>query len=174
VAVRSITRAGAAPLRTLPLRVGPAIASVPNLVWCALFFVVPFGLMAVYSVSTQDALTAKISYTWTADNYDRIRDSIITDAFLRSAAISAAATAGCLVLAYPVAFFMAHRAGRLKPLFLVLVIVPFWTSFVIRTYAWLGLLAPKGYVNDLLVGIGIVDRPLSLAFNTPAIVIGIV
>jgi spermidine/putrescine transport system permease protein len=150
------------------------VTAIPNLLWTVAFFLVPFGIMVIYSVSRQDVLTAKISYVWTPENYGRINDPIIWNAFARSLRISGVSTLICLLLAYPVAYFIAHRAGRLKPLFLVLVIVPFWTSFVIRTYSLLGILGPAGYVNDFVSWSGLSHHPLSLAYNTPAIMIGII
>jgi spermidine/putrescine transport system permease protein len=150
------------------------LTTIPNLLWTAVFFVVPFGMMVVYSLSRQDVLTAKISYVWTTENYRLIDDAIILNAFARSLWISGGSTLICLVLGYPVAYFIAHRAGRFKSLFLVLVIVPFWTSFVIRTYAWLGILGPAGYLNDVVGWFGASPNSLKLAYNTPAIMIGIV
>jgi spermidine/putrescine transport system permease protein len=149
------------------------LAAVPNLAWAALFFVVPFGIMILYSVSTQDALTAEIHYTGTLSNYAKLDSPTVLTSVERSLMVSALATGLCVVLGYPVAYFIAHKAGRLKPLFLVLVIIPFWTSFVIRTYAWLGLLSPSGYVNELLRSLGVIANPLSLAYDPAAIVVGV-
>jgi ABC-type spermidine/putrescine transport system permease subunit I len=149
-------------------------AAVPNLAWAALFFLVPFAVMILYSVSVQDPITAQIHYTLSTSNYARIDQPLVLGALLRSLSMSAIATVLCVVLGYPVAYFIAHWAGRWKPLFLVMVIVPFWMSFVIRTYAWLGLLGPQGQVNDILKSVGLISAPLPLAYHPIAIVIGIV
>ncbi|RUV82628.1 ABC transporter permease [Mesorhizobium sp. M1A.F.Ca.IN.022.05.2.1] len=150
------------------------LVSLPNLVWVLLFFLVPSALMILYSFATQDTLTAKISFGWTLESYERFNDSIILQALVRSLWISGAATFICLLMAYPLAYFLAFRAGRLKPYLVTLVIIPFLTSFVIRTYAWVGILDTNGILNDALLSLGVLDRPLDLLFSPSAIIIGIV
>lgn len=152
-------------------RMAPAL---PNLVWALLFFVIPFGLMAVYSLAQQDPGTAEMNFNWTTENYERVGQGLILAALARSLLMSTAATLLCILIAYPLAYFIAHHSGRLKPVFLVLVIIPFWTSFVIRTYAWLGLLKPQGLTNNMLQAMGLVGEGSSVAFTPLAIVIGIV
>lgn len=149
-------------------------AATPNLLWACAFFAVPVAIMLLYSVATQDTLTAKVAFDWSLDNYERIGDSIVLHALLRSLWISGVATLACLVLGYPVAYFLAFRAGRLKAVLLGLVVVPFLTSFVVRTYALIGVLGPQGALNDVLRATGLVDEPLALLFNPTGIVIGIV
>lgn len=155
-------------------RVGRMVPALPNLLWATIFFVVPFGLMAVYSIAQQDPVTAEMNFNWTTENYERVGQSLILGALVRSLLMSAAATLLCLLIAYPLAYFIARESGRLKPVFLILVIIPFWTSFVIRTYAWLGLLKPQGLVNNMLQVMGVVGEESSVAFTPLGIVVGIV
>ncbi len=150
------------------------LAALPNLAWAALFFLVPSVLMVVHSFATQDTLTADISFGWTLESYERINDPIVLRALVRSLWISAISTGICLLIAYPLAYFLAFRARRLKPLLVALVVIPFLTSFVVRTYAWVNILGTDGPVNDALLSLGIVDEPLQLIFNPAGIVIGIV
>jgi spermidine/putrescine transport system permease protein len=150
------------------------LAALPNLAWAALFFVVPSALMILYSFATQDTLTADISFGWTLESYERFNDSIVLRALLRSLWISAVSTFVCLLIAYPLAYFLAFRAGRLKPLLVALVVIPFLTSFVVRTYSWVNILGTDGPINDFLLSIGIVDQPVELIFNPVGIIIGIV
>ncbi len=166
--------AGQGGLGGLARRVGAAGTSIPNLAWVGLFFVAPAAVMLVYSFAHQDSLTAKISYDWTSENYRRIDDAIVVRALLRSLWISGVSTLACLVLGYPLAYFLAFRAGHFKYYLLAGVIVPFLTSFVVRTYAWIEILGPKGVVNDVLMTLRIVDHPLPLLYNRTGIVIGIV
>lgn len=147
--------------------------ALPNLGWVALFFAVPIALMFVYSLARQDSLTAQIQYAWTLDNYRALWSGLIGHALLRSLAMSATATLLCVLLGYPVAYYLARYAGRWKGLLLVLVIVPFWTSFVVRTYAWLQILAPEGNLNRLLRWAHLTDQPLSIAYGPYAIIIGV-
>jgi spermidine/putrescine transport system permease protein len=130
--------------------------------------------MVLYSFATQDTLTADISFGWTTENYERINDSIVLRALVRSLWISAISTGICLLIAYPLAYFLAFRAGRLKPFLVALVVIPFLTSFVVRTYAWVNILGTGGPVNDTLLSLGVVDEPIQLIFNPVGIVIGIV
>lgn len=129
--------------------------------------------MFVYSLARQDSLTAQIEYAWTLENYRDLWRGIIGHALVRSLAMSAAATFLCVLLGYPVAYYLARYAGRWKGLLLVLVIVPFWTSFVVRTYAWLQILAPEGYLNRLLRWVHLTDQPLPIAYGPYAIIIGV-
>ncbi|MER8569367.1 ABC transporter permease [Mesorhizobium sp. M0924] len=150
------------------------LVSLPNLVWVVLFFFVPSVLMILYSFATQNTLTAKISFGWTIESYERINDPIILQALVRSLWISGAATLICLLLAYPMAYFLTFQAGRLKAYLVTLVIIPFLTSFVIRSYAWVGILDTNGLLNDALISLHIVNQPLDLLFSPSAIIIGIV
>jgi ABC-type spermidine/putrescine transport system permease subunit I len=161
-------------LRAAPRLLTRLGAAAPNLVWAAAFFAVPAAVMVVYSFAQQDMLTAEVSFDWTLANYERIGDSIILEALLRSLWLSGVATFFCLLVAYPVAYFLAFRAGRMKTVLLGLVIVPFLTSFVVRTYALVGVLGPQGALNDVLRATGLIDEPLRLLYNPTAIVIGIV
>ena len=88
--------------------------------------------------------------------------------------IATIATAAALVLAYPAALFIARASSRWRVPLLVLVILPFWTSFLIRTYAWMVLLNPAGLINKVLLGIGVIDEPLPLLYNEFAVTLGLV
>jgi spermidine/putrescine transport system permease protein len=93
---------------------------------------------------------------------------------LTSVRIASVATAAALVLAYPAALFIARASSRWRVPLLVLVILPFWTSFLIRTYAWMVLLNPAGLINRLLQGAGAIDEPLPLLYNEFAVTLGLV
>jgi ABC-type spermidine/putrescine transport system, permease component I len=87
--------------------------------------------------------------------------------------MAAAATAGCMILGFPLALFIS-RAGRRKNLYLQLVILPFWTSFLIRTYAWMFLLRDTGLINTALQAMGIIHQPLPLLYNNGAVFVGLI
>jgi spermidine/putrescine transport system permease protein len=155
-------------------RLRTSLSAVPNLAWAGLFFLAPVAIMVTYSFATQDYLTADVSFGWTFHNYERIGDPIVLHALFRSLWISGVSTLACLLIGYPVAYFLAFHTGRAKPIFVALVIIPFLTSFVVRTYAWIGILGPHGLVNRTLLKANLVDEPLDLLFNPTGIVIGIV
>jgi spermidine/putrescine transport system permease protein len=146
---------------------------VASLVWLVPFFIVPFALMILYSFSTQDYLTAQIKFGWALDGWRALSDPIVYRTFIRSVTLSTIATVGCALVGYPLAYFVARRAGRFRNIALLLIIVPFWVSFIIRTYAWVNLLGDTGPINRFLEKIGVIGAPLPLLYHTPGIAIGI-
>src|SRR6202049_2004023 len=133
---------------------------------------VPLGIVCVYSVLTRGAYGG-VELPFTLENYTRLLDPLYGSIFLRSFWIAAVATVLCLVLGFPLAVFIARSESR-KNLYLSLVILPFWTSFLIRIYAWMFLLRDTGLVNTLLQKIGLIHNPLPLLFNNGAVVLGLV
>jgi putrescine transport system permease protein len=108
------------------------------------------------------------NYLWIAE------DKLYRNAYLQSVWISFTATCMTLLVAYPLAYGMARAPQTLRPILLMLVILPFWTSFLIRVYAWIGILKPEGLLNQLLLYLGIIDQPLIIMGTNTAIYIGIV
>ena len=141
------------------------------LVMLSLFFL-PLLIVLAYSFLSRGAYGGVLP-PWTLENYARIFDALYLAILWRSIWIAAVSTALCLVLAFPLAFYIA-RAGARKTLLLTLVMLPFWTSFLIRTYAWMFLLRDTGLVNTLLQSLHIVGSPLPLLFNTGAVILGLV
>jgi spermidine/putrescine transport system permease protein len=138
------------------------------------FFVAPLALMAVYSLGDQDYVTAVIRFGWTLDSWRALNDEIILRAFVRSVLLATFATAGCVLVGYPLAYFIARHGGRHKSLLLTLVIVPFWVSFIVRAYAWLDILGQNGPINRSLEWTGLISGPLQLENNTFGIAVGII
>ncbi|MEE2950764.1 MAG: ABC transporter permease subunit [Pseudomonadota bacterium] len=156
--------------------------------WLLALFLIPFLIVLKISVST--IATAIPPYTptfgdistwldgirqFTFENYLWIAsDSLYITSYLESLKIAAISTVLTLAIGYPLAYGMARAPQRMKPLLLMLVILPFWTSFLIRVYAWIGILKPEGLLNQFLFFLGVIDAPLIIT-NTPvAIYIGIV
>ncbi len=108
------------------------------------------------------------------ENYRRLGGDIYVDAFVVTLEISAAVTAICVALGYPLAYWLARQRQRVANLLLICVLLPFWTAVLVRTYAWLVLLQRRGLVNSTLLSLGIIDQPLQLAFNLQASIIGMV
>jgi spermidine/putrescine transport system permease protein len=132
----------------------------------------PLGIVCLYSLMTRGAYGG-VQKPFTVESYTRFWDPLYGAILWRSCWIGAAATALCVVLAFPLALFIA-RSGSKKNLYLSLVILPFWTSFLIRTYAWMFLLRDTGLINTLLQALGVIHEPLPLLYNNGAVILGLV
>lgn len=133
---------------------------------------VPFLVLAAYAFQSRGAYGGVVP-PWTLENWQRLADPLYLGILLRSFLAAAVSTALCLVMAFPLALAIA-RAGRWKNLLLALVMLPFWTSLLIRTYAWMFLLRDTGLINALLLKAGLVSEPLPLLYNWGAVVLGLV
>jgi spermidine/putrescine transport system permease protein len=145
---------------------------LPSWIWLGGLFGAPLAVVLAYSFLTRGAYGG-LDLPWTIENYARLADSLYLAIFLRSFGMAAAATAICLVLAYPLAWFLC-RAGRRRNLYLQLVILPFWSSFLVRLYAWLFLLRDTGLVNTVLQALHLIREPLPLLYNEGAVLLGLV
>ena len=136
----------------------------PGTAWWLAFFLVPVGVLIAYSFFSRGAYGGVI-YEFTLKNYRRALDPLYVGVLWTSVRIAAIATLAALLLAYPAALFIARATPRWRVPLLVLVILPFWTSFLIRTYSWMVLLNPAGLVNRVLRGAGLIDEPLPLLIS---------
>jgi spermidine/putrescine transport system permease protein len=161
---------------------------LPGALWLLGFFLVPLALVWVLSFGER-AGPVDVLITWTLENYARALDPLYLGLFWKSIWIAALATALTLVIGLPVAFAVSFAPPRAKPLLLMLVILPFWTNLLIRTYAMIAVLRANGYVNFGLEGLwqltsevagGLFSQPLPpftplpLLYNNTAVVVGIV
>lgn len=108
------------------------------------------------------------------ENYQRLTGDLYVEAFLVTFEISAAVTLLCVILGYPLAYWLSRQPQFTANLLLICVLLPFWTAVLVRTYAWLVLLQRNGLINSSLISIGLIDQPLQLAHNLPASIIGMV
>ena len=137
----------------------------------ATLFLAPLAIILAYSFLTRGAYGG-ISSPWNGESYQRLADPIYLAILWRSVWIAAVSTIICLLLGFPLALFIS-RSTR-KNLYLGLVMLPFWTSFLVRTYAWMFLLRDTGLVNTLLQGLGLTRAPLALLYNDGAVILGLV
>ena len=153
-----------------PGRLLPWALVTPALAWTLVFFVLPFIAMAVLSLLEHEGGAA------TLENYRQFfRNPSYWRALVNSLEVTLTVTAISVLLAYPFAWILAEVVpARLQRLALVLAILPFWTSYVVRSYSWLLVLAENGVVNKALTGSGLIDAPLHLANTRTATVIGFV
>src|SRR6266849_4877474 len=144
----------------------------PSAVLMAATLAIPLAIICVYSVLTRGAYGG-VEWTWTLENYSRLLDPLYGAIFARSFGVAAMATVLCLALGFPLALFIAQSGAR-KNLFLSLVILPFWTSFLIRLYAWMFLLRDTGLINTVLQSVGLIREPLPMLYSNGAVVLGLV
>ncbi|MEI6807551.1 MAG: ABC transporter permease [bacterium] len=145
----------------------------PPAVWLTLFFVAPLLIVLVFSVSPQD-VNGGVLRGFTLEHYRRIIDPLYLGIMLQSLAVAAITTIITLLLAYPVAYYMAFAAPRTKKILIFLVILPFWTNFLVRMYSFVAILGTDGVVNLVLLKLGVIHEPLQLLHNTFAVYVGFV
>lgn len=163
-----------------------AAAAVPYL-WLLLFFLAPFAI--IIKISLADPLLALPPFTplfdWAASGWQKIQvtvdnylflfqDGYYAIIYLSSVKLAAISTLLCLLLGYPMAYYIARQPQRRRNLLLLGIILPFWISFLLRVYAWIGLLNTHGVINNLLLWLGLIDQPLALIYNDFAVYLGIV
>ncbi len=194
-AVLSGSAAGSQPGDAVVGRIGAAIRNriviaIPY-VWLIFFFLIPF--LIVLKISVSETAIAMPPYTPVLDfsdgfsglieqfkefsffNYAFLfEDPLYRNAYLSSIFIAALSTFITLLVGFPIAYAMARAPTAIRPTLMMLVILPFWTSFLIRVYAWIGILKPEGLLNQFLLATGIIDQPLQIMNTHTAIVIGIV
>lgn len=160
--------------------------------WLIVLFLVPFLMVAKISFSnatiaqppympTFDLFAEGLALTWekaktfTVDNYRFLfSDPLYINSYLSSLRIAAISTLLLLLIGYPIAYGMARAPRSVRPMLLMMVILPFWTSFLIRVYAWIGILKPEGLLSSFLIWLGAIDTPLAIMNTEVAVFIGIV
>lgn len=155
--------------------------------WLLLFFLAPFFI--ILKISLADPVVALPPFTalfdWTASGWNKIQasfdnylflfqDPYYITIYLSSVKMAAISAVLCLLLGYPMAYFIARQPSRIRSMLLLAVILPFWISFLLRVYAWIGLLNNNGVINNILQWLGLIDQPLSLIYNDFAVYLGIV
>ena len=164
----------------------PLVTAVP-MIWLLLFFMVPF--IIVFGISFSQSVLAIPPYEslwgWVDDkvltlrlhfgNYNYLfTDDLYVSSYLYSVKVAAVSTLFCLLLGYPMAYGIARSTPTRRNLFLMLIILPFWTSFLLRVYAWIGLLKNNGVINNVLMSLGVIDHPITMMQTDFAVYIGIV
>ncbi len=166
----------AAPAPTAAQRTPSAAAWLlvaPLLLWLALFVIAPTLIMVVYSFCQRGTLGG-VEFRFTLENYAAVLDSAYLWIIARSVIYAGLATAICLVLGYPVAYVIGRAGERWRARLLLLIMIPFWTSFLIRTYAWVTILKREGLLNSVLLSARVIAAPLELLYTPGAVVIGLV
>jgi spermidine/putrescine transport system permease protein len=139
--------------------------------WLVLFAFLP-NLLVLFSSFFTKGEAQFILFDFTFANYIKIADSLYLSIFLGSFKIAMITTISTLILAYPFAFILATSSKKYRSLLLLFVIIPFWTSSLVRTYALIAILKTKGLLNAFLLGIGLIDKPLEIMYTQTAVYIG--
>jgi spermidine/putrescine transport system permease protein len=153
-------------------RAATGLLVVPGVLWLVALFLLPLGIMAVFSLGSVDQSGQVSLGSFSLDNYAKALNPDYLAAFGRSIYYSLATTVLSLGIGYPVAYWISRYGGRHKILLLLLVMLPFWTSYLIRTYAWLIILRDDGVVNGLLLQLGLIGSPLEFINTDFAVILG--
>ena len=144
----------------------------PAVFWLLLFIVAPLAIVVVVSLATRGPY-GKTVYDFSTANFLRALDPLYLRAYWRTIWIATSTTLLCAVVSYPVAYYLALRSPeRWKRPLLVLTVIPFWTSFLIRTYAWILILRSEGVINSALLSAGVIEAPLKLLYSDFAVLVG--
>jgi spermidine/putrescine transport system permease protein len=164
-AVRGRRRSGDGRLTALAVSLSPVA-------WLCLLFVAPLVVTVIYAFAHSTFGGVRLGFTWS--NFSQALSGFYLTIFLRTLRFAAIGSACCLVVATPVAYFLARKVKRFRPLLLTLLLVPFWTSFLIRTLAWQTLLAANGPIRDVLNALDLHHGDLNVLDTQTAVLIGIV
>ncbi len=138
--------------------------------WMLAFFLVPLILIILYSFGTQGVYQNGVSLGFKLDWYRQIlSDPSSRKAFILTMQMVLVNTIGCLLIGYPLAYFISVKSGKRKTLFVLLIMLPFWTSFLVRTYAWITILNNNGLLNGWMQSLGLIDEPITMLYTNFAV-----
>ncbi|WP_413875613.1 ABC transporter permease [Albidovulum sp.] len=154
-------------------RLGTFILALPGLVWWGLFLVTPVAMILAYAFFQRGTYGGVVP-DFTFDNLARVFDPLYFRIFIDSARIATESAVIALLIGYPAAFAIARTSKAWQIPLLFLVILPFWSNYLIRTYAWIVLLSRTGVINNALMATGVIDQPLDMLYSEPAVIVGLV
>ncbi|MEW8978561.1 MAG: ABC transporter permease [Symbiobacterium sp.] len=149
-------------------------ALAPTVLWLLALVAAPLVLMLAYSFAAHIAPDSPLPQGFTLEHYARLADPIYLRIFVRSILQAGLATFLCLLLGYPLAYYIARSPLQRRGRLLLLVIIPFWTNFLVRTYALMALLRAQGVINSILMAAKMIDEPLPLLYNEASVQVGLV
>jgi spermidine/putrescine transport system permease protein len=149
-----------------------AVFLVPGLTYITAFMLIPLGFIIAYTVLSRGTYGG-VEFIFTFENYTRALDSLYVGVLIKSILIAGAATLLAFLIGFPVAYAITKLPTNRQNIMLVLIVLPFWTNFLIRTYAWIVLLNTQGFLNKGLINMGIISQPLELLYKPSAIVLGL-
>ena len=150
-----------------------SLLSTPYILWTVLFTIVPLIIILIFSLSASSKI-GSLSTDFTLDRYVQFFEPIYADVFFRSIKLSLYSTVFCLILGYPLAYIIANKKMRIRNFLILFIILPQWTNFLLRTYAWMSILKDNGPINSFLINIGLIKEPLTLLYTDGAVLMGMV
>ncbi len=178
--------AGSRVIEWLQTRWKTLVILIPFL-WLLLFFLAPF--FVVLKISLSESVFAQPPYApmldWSEGGWPKIKwifdnfiflweDSLYLNTYLGSLKISIISTIACLLIGYPIAYGIVRSPPATRGVLLLMIILPFWTSFLLRVYAWMGLLADQGTINNILIWLGLIETPIRMLYTQGAVYVGII
>lgn len=151
---------------------GPLWTLSPLVVWLSIFVAVPLLFVVTIGFLSR-GVYGNVEFKFTVDNYIRILDPMYLKMLMSSLWLSLVTTVICLAAGYPFAYFIANAPRKLRGILLMLIIIPFWTNSLIRTYAWIILLRTSGIINSYLMQFGIINEPIQFLYTNGAVVLGL-
>ena len=153
-------------------RLGAVILVAPGVIWLTAFFLVPLAIIFVFSLGTKDAGGHVLLNHLGLQNYIQATRPEYLPAFANSLRYALITTILSIAIGYPIAYWISRYGGQRKILLLILVMLPFWTSYLIRTYAWMIILRDNGVLNGILQAAGLIDEPLVLLNTDVSVILG--
>lgn len=150
-----------------------SLLSGPYILWTTLFTIVPLVIIFIFSISASSKI-GQLSTDFTISRYKQFFEPIYLDVFFRSIKLSLYSTLLCFLIGYPVAYIIANKEMRVRNFLILFIILPQWTNFLLRTYAWMSILKDNGPINAFLINIGIIKEPLTLLYTDGAVLMGMV
>ena len=148
------------------------LIALPSWAYLTVFFALPLVIVLVYSFATRSSTGLTRLTGWNVESYRRLFDPLVGEIAVRSLVLAVATTVICLAVSYPFAYYIATRSSKIRSLMIVLVLIPFWSNFLVRTYAWRIILGSEGPLAQITEAIGM--EPVRLLFTNAAILIGLV
>jgi spermidine/putrescine transport system permease protein len=160
--------------QALKARIPPGAAwLLPGLLWLCVFFLLPLAIVLAVSFASRGR-DGGVEWTLTLENYRHLLDTPYLWIYLRSLTLAGATTLISLVIGFPLAYYIARLPAGRQAVWLLLVMVPFWTNFLVRTYAVMYLLGSEGVVNAALRAMGLIEQPLDILYTNGAVLLGLV
>lgn len=145
------------------------LLTLPSLIWLSIFFLIPYFIVVLYSFLTPGTLDVKFEVS--LDSYRQIFDGVYYKPFLNSFLLAIYTTIICVLLGYPVAYFIARAREKVRNTLLIFIIIPFWTNLIIRIFSWRIFLAYNGVMNNLLTNMGLISQPLEIIRTDWAVIL---